>query len=90
MFRYDKRQRTKTNLLVFIKPTVVRNDSQGRALTSERYEYIMNQQENNLGQAPWFWNDPSIPVLPPEGVMPGTGVVAPSYQPPMPIPASPK
>jgi general secretion pathway protein D len=90
LFRYDKRQRTKTNLLVFIKPTVVRNDAQGRALTSERYDYIMNQQETNLGQAPWFWVDPSIPVLPPEGVMPGTGVVAPSYQPPVPIPVPPK
>ena len=73
LFRYDQRQRTKTNLLVFIKPTVVRNDSQGRALTSERYDYIMNQQENNLGQSPWFWNDPGVPVvLPPQGVMPGT------------------
>jgi general secretion pathway protein D len=34
LFRYDTRQRTKTNLLVFIKPTVVRSDSQGRTLTS--------------------------------------------------------
>jgi hypothetical protein len=29
-------------------------------------------------------------LLPREGVMPGTGVVAPPYQPPMPIPAAPK
>ena len=65
LFRYDQRQRTKTNLLVFIKPTVVRTDSQGRALTSERYDYIMNQQENNLGKPLWFWNDPTVPVLPP-------------------------
>ncbi len=72
LFRYDQRQRTKTNLLVFIKPTVVRTDSQGRALTSERYDYIMNQQQNNLGKPLWFWNDPTIPVLPQEGVMPGT------------------
>jgi general secretion pathway protein D len=82
LFRYDKRQRTKTNLLVFIKPTVVRNDSQGRALTSERYDYIMNQQQNNLGKPVWFWRDPSIPALPPEGVMPGT----PASVPPTPAP----
>jgi len=91
LFRYDKRQRTKTNLLVFIKPTVVRSDSQGRALTSERYDYIMNQQENNLGKPLWFWNDPSIPALPPEGVMPGTprsvpGGALPPPDPPIPRP----
>ncbi len=91
LFRYDTRRRVKTNLLVFIKPTVVRSDSQGRALTSERYDYIMNQQENNLGKPLWFWNDPSIPVLPPEGVMPGTpgslpGGAVPPPDPPIPRP----
>jgi general secretion pathway protein D len=89
LFRYDQRQRTKTNLLVFIKPTVVRTDSQGRALTSERYDYIMNQQENNLGKPLWFWDDPTIPVLPREGVMPGTPAANPAgaqLQPDPPIP----
>ncbi len=77
---------------MFIKPTVVRNDSQGRALTSERYDYIMNQQENNLGKPLWFWNDPGHPVvLPPEGVMPGTpqsvpGGAVPPPDPPIPRP----
>ena len=85
LFRYDKRQRTKTNLLVFIKPTVVRSDSQGRTLTSERYDYIMNQQQNNLGNPVWFWRDPSIPALPPEGVMPGTPASVPPT--PAPLPA---
>jgi len=89
LFRYDTRQRTKTNLLVFIKPTVVRSDSQGRALTSERYDYIMNQQETNLGKPLWFWDDPSIPVLPRQGVMPGTPAANPAgsqLQPEPPIP----
>ena len=90
LFRYDTRRRVKTNLLVFIKPTVVRNDSQGRALTSERYDYIMNQQENNLGKPLWFWNDPSIPVLPPEGVMPGTPQSVPGGATPPPDPPIPR
>ena len=84
LFRYDKRARTKTNLLVFIKPTVVKNDSQGRALTSERYDYIMNQQENNLGKSLWFWNDPTVPTLPREGVMPGTPASVTPKPPPVP------
>ncbi len=40
LFRYDARHRIKTNLLVFLKPTVVRTASDGRAITSERYDYL--------------------------------------------------
>jgi len=91
LFRYDTRRRVKTNLLVFIKPTVVRSDSQGRALTSERYDYIMNQQENNLGKPLWFWNDPGAPVvLPPQGVMPGTPQAVPGGAVPPPDPPIPR
>jgi general secretion pathway protein D len=89
LFRYDQRQRTKTNLLVFIKPTVVRNDSQGRALTSDRYDYIMNESQTNLGKPLWFWDDPTIPTPPREGVMPGTPAANPAgalLQPEPPIP----
>ncbi len=90
LFRYDQRQRTKTNLLVFIKPSVVRTDAQGRALTSERYDYIMNQQETNLGKPLWFWDDPTIPVLPREGVMPGTPAANPGGAPLQPDPPIPR
>jgi general secretion pathway protein D len=90
LFRYDTRRRIKTNLLVFIKPTVVRTDSQGRALTSERYDYIMNQQQNNLGKPPWFWSDPSTPELPPQGVMPGTPAATPGGALPAPDPPIPR
>ena len=43
-------------------------------LTSERYDYIMNQQENNLGKPLWFWQDPGRFRwrCRPQGVMPGT------------------
>ncbi len=91
LFRYDNRRRIKTNLLVFIKPTVVRSDSQGRALTSERYDYIMNQQQNNLGKPVWFWNDPGPPTaLPPQGVMPGTPASVPGGAQPPPDPPIPR
>jgi general secretion pathway protein D len=90
LFRYDTRQRTKTNLLVFIKPTVVRSDAQGRTLTSERYDYILNQQETNLGKPLWFWDDPTIPVLPREGVMPGTPAANPGGTPLQPDPPIPR
>ncbi len=72
LFRYDSRRRAKTNLLVFLKPTVVRTDAQGKTLTSDRYDYIMNEQERARPAPRWFWEDPSYPQLPAAGAMPGT------------------
>jgi len=86
LFRYDARARTKTNLLVFIKPTVVRTDVDGRIITSERYDYLMGEQARSAPPQRLFWNDPTQPQLPPEGVMPGTPQ---SIPPPPPAPAPP-
>ena len=38
LFRYDNRHRIKTNLMVFLKPTVIRTAGAGAALTSDRYD----------------------------------------------------
>jgi general secretion pathway protein D len=72
LFRYDTRSRQKVNLLVFLKPTVVRTDAQGRAITSERYDYIMKQQLDSRPEYRYFWNDQTAPVLPPLGQTPTT------------------
>ncbi len=72
LFRYDARKRQKVNLMIFLKPTVVRSDSQGRALTSERYDYIMGQQIKSRPEPRGFWHDETVPTLPVEGAMPGT------------------
>jgi general secretion pathway protein D len=72
LFRYDARARAKVNLLIFLKPTVVRTDSQGRALTSDRYDYIMGEQEKSRPDPRVFWQDLTVPTLPPPGMMPGT------------------
>ena len=71
-FRYDARKRQKVNLLVFLKPTVVRNDTQGREITSERYDYIMGQQQKSRPDQRFFWQDQTVPTLPAKGLMPGT------------------
>ena len=36
LFRYDNREHIKTNLMVFLKPTVVRSDTGANALTADR------------------------------------------------------
>jgi general secretion pathway protein D len=71
-FRYDARRRQKTNLMIFIKPTVLRTSADGRDLTSERYEYLMGEQIRQTPPSRIFWGDPTQPMLPPQGVSPGT------------------
>jgi general secretion pathway protein D len=72
LFRYDSRSRQKTNLLIFLKPTVIRSDADGRDVTSERYEYLRGEQERVRPGAEWFWPDPTYPKLPATPAMPGT------------------
>jgi len=64
LFRYNNHSRTKTNLMVFLRPTILR-DAQGTdALTGERYDYIRGEQihaEPVRGAV--HRNDP-LPVLP--------------------------
>jgi general secretion pathway protein D len=44
LFTYNSRQRVKTNLMVFLRPTVLRDAPRAKSLTEERYDYIMGQQ----------------------------------------------
>src|SRR5690606_2817208 len=40
LFRYDTRRRVKTNLLVFLRPVVVRDGEAAYGVTADRYEYM--------------------------------------------------
>ena len=87
LFRYDARRREKTNLMVFLKPTVIRTSQDGREITSERYEYLQNEQVRTTPGALPFWPDPTKPELPREGMSPGTpgATPAPPMEPPHPL-----
>ena len=41
LFRHQVKSREKTNLLVFLKPTIVRDDVGARAIAEDRYRYIL-------------------------------------------------
>jgi general secretion pathway protein D len=71
LFRYDARRREKTNLMVFLKPTILRNMQDGREVTSERYDYLMVEQARGAPGTLPFWHDPTQPQLPAQGTMPG-------------------
>jgi general secretion pathway protein D len=59
LFRYDTRTRSKTNLMVFLRPTIVRNGAISGALTADRYDYVIGEQKS-------IRNDPNTipPILP--------------------------
>ena len=40
LFKYQKRSKAKTNLMVFLRPTVVRSNEQSVNLAADRYNYI--------------------------------------------------
>jgi general secretion pathway protein D len=65
LFRYDNRRRIKTNLMVFLKPTVVRTSSAGTALTGDRYDYLIGEQQRLAPGPRAFWPDQTEPRLPP-------------------------
>ncbi|OWK32407.1 type II secretion system secretin GspD [Sphingomonas mucosissima] len=44
LFRSKARQRSKTNLMVFIRPTILRSSADNRRVTEQRYGYLRLQQ----------------------------------------------
>ncbi|HET9122647.1 MAG TPA: type II secretion system secretin GspD [Acidiferrobacteraceae bacterium] len=45
LFKYRQRQNTKTNLMIFLKPTIVRAPSDAMDFTSSRYAYIRGEEQ---------------------------------------------
>ena len=76
LFRYQSKRRTKTNLMVFLRPNIIRNDQQSIALTSDRYDYIRHAQSNVQPVPNILLPATEIPQLPPiEGGKPVGGVL---------------
>jgi general secretion pathway protein D len=44
LFKSRSRSRSKTNLMVFIRPTVLRNRADGDRMTARRYDYVRDMQ----------------------------------------------
>ena len=44
LFQYRTRSHTKTNLMVFLRPSVLRDAMRADGFTSERYDYILGEQ----------------------------------------------
>ena len=76
LFRYDKRQRGKTNLMVFLRPYVVRDAQGGNRVTLDRYDYMRRLQSQLQPGEHGILPTMGAPLLPPAQVqsVPGTPV----------------
>ena len=64
LFRTDGVKATKTNLLIFIRPTIIRDDDDLAGASADKYRYIRDQQIKRREQGLEFLGDDRLPVLP--------------------------
>ncbi|MGK2952553.1 MAG: type II secretion system secretin GspD, partial [Thiobacillus sp.] len=64
LFRHEKRKRTKTNLMVFLRPHVLRDTASSDAVTGERYDFIRQRQAEFRMQPHFALPDMQMDLLP--------------------------
>jgi general secretion pathway protein D len=65
LFRYETRKQTKTNLMVFLRPLVMRERSTYGPVTSERYRQMLEEQNKAHIPPSLVLPDIETPTLPP-------------------------
>ena len=92
LFKYQKRNRKKTNLMVFLRPVVIRNKDQSTSLATDRYDYMRaTQQDVKPNDTPVLKNlgQPMLPGLQDGQPIPGSGQLARPVPPLVPGQANP-
>ena len=75
LFRYDTRSRRKTNLMVFLRPHIVRNARDSAGITLDRYNYMRAVQSQLPPLSSWLSNDAGIAPMPAFDPDPDTGLL---------------
>jgi len=66
LFKSRSRSRNKTNLMVFLRPVVIRNQDDANVMTSDRYDYMRQKQVNSQPESSVLLNKVNAaPVLDP-------------------------
>jgi general secretion pathway protein D len=73
LFKYDSRQRSKTNLFVFLRPKILREGESYRDLVGDRYDYVIGQQRGVDRPDRLMRNEAPAPELPPRPPEADTG-----------------
>ncbi len=67
LFKYQTRSREKTNLMIFLRPYVLRDGKAANQLTGERYDFIRNEQAAFVKEGESLLPPTGAPVVPPMG-----------------------
>lgn len=95
LFRYESRERKRTNTMVFLRPKVVRTEAASGALAADRYEYMRTQvgnatrPDNAVMQGYQINELQPYPAVVPNAAPPAPGTVPPPILKPSPEPATP-
>ena len=81
LFKYQTKNRDKTNLMVFLRPVVLRDGKAANQLTGERYDYIRNEQGNFLRENDSLLPPIGGPLLPPATSSPASPATSPIASP---------
>jgi general secretion pathway protein D len=65
LFRNESRERKKTNLMVFLRPVVLRDVESTDALSSNRYQQMLGTQQSSQSQGSAALPVPNTMTLPP-------------------------
>lgn len=65
LFKYRQRHKVKTNLMVFLRPVIVRDVSDSEGFTADRYDYMRRQELNTSGPSSLVLPHYPTAVLPP-------------------------
>ena len=91
LFKYRSRTRNKTNLMVFLRPVVVRSKEQNNSISLDRYEYMRALGEVNRAKDDTILlrdlGAPELPAL--SNGQPAPGGTLATVPPPAPAPARP-
>ena len=85
LFRSESRTKNRTNLMVFLRPVVLRDGATSEKLSLDRYDLIRGQQKDSQPVANPFVPLQDAPVLPPMRPAPAA---APASAPVAPVPAA--
>ncbi len=95
LFRSESRSRKKSNLMVFLRPVVMRDQAATDRVSLDRYDYIRAQQQQAQPPSNAIMQINDTPVLPPlrPSVSPASAPPRPlgdtSTAPPPPVPSAP-
>ncbi|MFL6675498.1 MAG: type II secretion system secretin GspD [Massilia sp.] len=90
LFKYRTRKRSKTNLMVFLRPVVVRSKEASHSIALDRYEFMRATGQAQQPEESILLNNLGAPMLPPlnNGQPPAGGILAPVPPKPAAAPAA--